>query len=430
MKEYKVFINQEEPYSEPVRYVLELIANNQQVKFHYIPEKDNADMFFHADGRNPNLPLAAAFYQKLIIGKRYSHTEYFSTDCKVKDNDGKVDDIATIFYMLNCFQEYSEDENEFDRFGRYLYQRSYQQVFDAIEENLVQKAINEFCLSHLKDHSLRQIKSRVFVSHDIDTVYGALFQDGYWALKHKRLDVILQLIFNALLLKPDWKNMDMIMKINDDYSIKSTFFWLAKKGKGSKGIMNADYKCHNLKQMMIKIDAGGFYNGIHKSCNATSLREELDQFPINVKFNRFHFLRYRLPELWDQIADSPIQADFSLGFAERFGFRNNYGLPFKPYDLKNKRSYSFIEVPLNAMDSTFSRYMKIPAVNTATEIINFFEKNKFNCILSLLWHNTYFSNYKYRGYLQEYKKVLGYLYESKIDHVTPPAIIKEFNYGA
>jgi hypothetical protein len=179
---------------------------------------------------------------------------------------------------------------------------------------------------------------------------------------------------------------------------------------------------------MKKIGENGFFNGLHKSCSEKTIDEEIGSMPFQARYNRFHFLRYKLPDLWDQLNDSQIQIDFSLGFAERYGLRNNFGLPFKPYNLHEQSAYPFLEVPLNMMDSTFSRYMKIPKAKTADEIIGFIEKNKFNCILSLLWHNTYFSDYKYEGYLAEYKKVLGYLHEVKLGHITPPEIAAEFDY--
>jgi hypothetical protein len=426
---YKVFIRDGKAYSEPIKYVLSVIAHNQQIKFNIIHERTGCDLIFDDEDAETPLTIATDFYQHLIIDQLYSYQGYFKNDCSIRNSTGSIDHIATIFYMINCFQEYTDEISSYDKFGRFSYFKSYQYNFDVISENLVQKNIEAFCLTNLKQHPIRQVRSRVFISHDIDTIYGSFLQDGFWALKNNRIDVILKLILNFILLKPEWKNMDRIMKINDEYSIKSTFFWLASKGKGLDGIKNADYDPKTLKPLMSKIETNGFYNGIHKSCTSISLNDEINNFPLNVNINRHHFLKFKLPNLWDQISNSTVQADFSLGFAEHYGFRNNYGLPFRPYNLNTKKPYPIIEVPLNLMDSTFSRYLKIPALDTAREIISFFEKNKYNCIISLLWHNTYFSEYKYHGYLQQYRLIMEYLFEMKIEHVTPPQIINEFNYG-
>ena len=73
-----------------------------------------------------------------------------------------------------------------------------------------------------------------------------------------------------------------------------------------------------------------------------------------------------------------LKVDCSLGFAETPGFRNSYGQPFLPYNLSEDRPYRFVEVPLNIMDGTFQRYMKVPVKETATRVIDFFEKNKYD----------------------------------------------------
>jgi len=429
MKEYNVFIVPDKIYSKPIEYILRLMANNQQIKLNFLAKKENVELVFDDGDTENSLPVAVDFYKRLLVDHQYSYKIHFKGECIIKTNDNKEDFIATAFYLINCFQEYSDDSGLYDKFDRFLFEKTYQYEYDNIEDNLTQKTFESFCTKYINGHSPRKVKSRVFISHDIDTINGALFQDGYWALRNKRIDIILKLIINAFLLRPDWKNMDKIMNIHDEYGLKSTFFWLANKEKGPFGIKNADYKATSCKPIMERIEKNAFYNGIHKSCSNYSLQEEVENFPIKVFYNRFHFLRFKLPDLWDQLSNSQIALDCSLGNAQRYGFRNNYGFPFKPYNLKTQSAYSFIEAPLNLMDATFHKYLKVPRSNTAEEIIGFFEKNQYNTLLSLLWHNTYFSEYKYHGYLDEYKKILSYIYEMKFDCVTPPEIIKEFGHG-
>jgi hypothetical protein len=44
-----------------------------------------------------------------------------------------------------------------------------------------------------------------------------------------------------------------------------------------------------------------------------------------------------------------------------------------------------------------------------------------------LWHNNYFTDYKYGSFIKEYKKVVEFIYESKIGCVTPDVLVKN-NY--
>ena len=55
------------------------------------------------------------------------------------------------------------------------------------------------------------------------------------------------------------------------------------------------------------------------------------------------------------------------------------------------------------------------------------DPNPKNCDISLLWHNNYFTDHKYGSFIKEYKKVVEFIYESKIECVTPDVLVKS-NY--
>jgi hypothetical protein len=130
-------------------------------------------------------------------------------------------------------------------------------------------------------------------------------------------------------------------------------------------------------------------------------------------------------EDWPKLSDSSIKLDCSLGFAEHYGFRNSYGKAFQPFDIVSNKPYDFIEAPLHFMDTTFHQYLKTDVHTIGTTVIDFFEQNKLNCDISLLWHNTFFTDYKYNSYLKEYKKILCYIYENKIEVISPLQLIEE-----
>ena len=75
------------------------------------------------------------------------------------------------------------------------------------------------------------------------------------------------------------------------------------------------------------------------------------------------------------------------------------------------------------MDTTLYRYQKKEVNSVANELIEFLEKNKFNAVISLLWHNNYFTEYKFHGYLPLYKKLLAYFYENNWRSLQPDEII-------
>jgi len=419
----KIYIRPETNYYSIVRYVLKLIEKNINSSFEFVDQIDNAELIW--DHEHPNSePIALSFYHDIKQDNFDGSKILFSDHLNVLTNENTIDAIAKICYMVNCVQELNAPVDALDNFGRFKYDASYQAKFKNIEQNIVQEEID--ALANRWKLKASKTKSNFFISHDIDTIYGSFLQDGFWALKKMKIGVILNLIALELSKKPHWKNIDKIIKINSEYDIRSTFFWLVNKGIGLQNIKNADYDIKKEQALLKMVVAANFVNGLHKSSAENSINEELEILnQPNCTFNRYHFLKFKSHHDWKKIAESKLNFDCSLGFAEHYGFRNSYGKAFQPFDFHHEKPYTFVEAPLNFMDATFHKYMNIPRNETAKIIIEFYERNKFNCNFSLLWHNTYYTNYKYHSYLNEYKKIMEYIYESKIQSVTPQELINE-----
>ena len=423
----KIFIKEDQNYSKPIGYILSVFSKNKSLPISIVKNTTDARLIFDHN-HLASLPINTVFFESLIDKQIYNHEVYFENNPYILFPDtGKRDYLATAFYLINSFQEYNAEQNpeSLDKYVRFRFSASLQNKFNCIEKNLVQECFDQFYLEQSELAGLAKPedrKTKVFLSHDIDSIYGSFFEDGMWALQKGRFDIILRLIMNEVLFRPNWKNMDRIAKLHSANDLKSTFFWIATNKVSANGIKNADYSI----QKMNKLTEISKSNGLHKSAYDTSFEEELQLLPFKTKLNRYHYLKFNLPNAWNDLEDAKLKLDSSLGFAEHCGFRNSYGLPFRPYHIGEQRKFSFVEVPLNMMDRTLQSYMKIPLEKTATTIIDFIEKNKTNCILSLLWHNNFFAKYKYGGYLEEYKKVLQYLHEEKMQSITPEEIINEY----
>lgn len=363
------------------------------------------------------------FYDALTRNNLEEHRKYFHENLSICTENKQKDVIATIFYMTNCLQEHNVSKESLDAYGRFKYLSSYQAKFGNGDQNLVQHEIDHACVKWKIPVS--QKKSRFFISHDIDTIYGSLLQDGYWALKKMKIGVILNLIAWEFSKRPHWKNIDRIIKIDSEHDIQSTFFWLVNKNNGFKNIKNADYDIKTEHGLLDMVNQANFFNGLHKSVSDMSINEEIKKGCFNTTYNRYHFLKFLPQNDWISISNSTVNFDCSLGFAEHCGFRNSYGKAFQPFDFRNNKPFDFIEAPLHFMDTTFHKYMNVPRNQVARSIIRFYEKNPTNCDFSILWHNNYFSNYKYHSFLEEYKKMIGYIYENKIECVSPGDLIKE-----
>jgi len=346
-------------------------------------------------------------------------------NCLFEQYADKPDYLTTAYYMLNSIQE-QRDQNP-DELGRFRFKSSYQFQFNNATQNIVQQCFDE--ISKVCDVPVRKEKTRFFLTHDIDAVNGAIIEDGFNVLKKGRIDLFLKMLFHVAIQKPDWLNMDKIMALESEYDCKSVFYWLVNQGRINKREANADYAFSSkpIQKAFRQVDANGFENGIHTSISPETLAGEIHKFGKLPIGNRYHYLKFNLPDMYMDVEQSKLKLDASLGFAEEPGFRNSYGLPFNPYNQVDRKPFSFVEVPLHVMDRTFYQYKRSAVVEAEREIISFFEKNRENCVLSILWHNNFFTDYKFKGYLDLYKKILAYIKENNFETITQEEIIHHYS---
>lgn len=128
--------------------------------------------------------------------------------------------------------------------------------------------------------------------------------------------------------------------------------------------------------------------------------------------NRFHFLLYQPEQTGTIIEKANLSYDSTIGFSEFPGFRNSFCFPFQPYDISNDRPYRFIEIPLNVMDGTLRKNLHLDPSKIMTTIDPLLsEVKKFGGVLTILWHNTHFSDYKYEGWGKAYRQILTYYHQ-------------------
>jgi hypothetical protein len=270
----------------------------------------------------------------------------------------------------------------------------------------------------------RRDKSQFMLSHDIDLVHRAVIEDGFNVLKKGRIDQFLGILMRAAMARPDWLNIDQIVKLESLYDCRSVCFWIVNRGG-----LNADYTFHSprMQRQFQAVVAGGSENGLHKSISEESLAQELKKYQRAAISNRYHYLKFHLPQAYHDIEAAGLKLDASVGFAEEAGFRNSYGLPFNPYNFQTQKAFSFVEAPLHVMDRTYFQYKKFTPAQAERDILGFFDQHRENCVLSVLWHNNFFTNYKFKGYLDLYKKILAYIRDNKLKTVSQQEIINQYS---
>lgn len=414
----KIFIDKDNNYYHPVKFTLELILNNKSVSFLFAQNKLEADLII-GTGLKDHVRINQEFYNRLDNGI-YNHNIHFENDHFITHTNGDKDLISTIFYMVNCLQEYNAKNHEMDKFGRFSYFHSYQYKYACIQENIVQQIINELFndITPLKRLKLENPKrSMIFLSHDIDLLHGGWKSEILWSIKRFKFWPALRILVKKISGIGPWNTINDLMDIHDKYKLKSTFFWIPKQGEDEFKIKNADYniKSSELNQLTQHISKRGFHNGIHKSSLNSTLIDELKLLPFQTNINRYHYLKFQIPKAWHEIEAAGLKYDSSLMYAEQIGFRNSYGQPFQPYNFKTKQAFRFQEIPLHIMPGSIFYNKSEETDQILPSILSFIEKNKLESVISILWHNNEFSDYQFYKYKKIYQNILTYNLKHRLD---------------
>jgi hypothetical protein len=353
-----------------------------------------------------DLVLSECFGQQLMRAE-LSWPKVMPTEPLIRAEDGREDALSTAFYLVNSLQEHGSADR--DAYGRFPYAASLQAHYDCLQENLVGQAFDRL-YERLREHfgwpKRVAPPSVVLLSHDIDLVYRGWREDGKHALRQGQLDRFAGLLLRQVSGRPDWLNIEDIMDLDRHWGMPATFFWIPRKARRGEQPPDADYHLREpriRRAMQAVAGSPGFSLGMHASAHG-DLAAERVSFPYPVAINRQHFLAFRLPGHYEQVERAGFAADASLGFAERPGFRNSYGMPFQPWSLQRREPFRFTEFPLHLMDATFNHYWlggRAPEARAAFAVnqgLSFLEKNRRGAVLSLLWHNNYLTGGAYAAF--------------------------------
>jgi hypothetical protein len=330
------------------------------------------------------------------------------------------DIIAAGFYLLSNWQEYVCGSK--DMYGRFLFTESVQHQLKITEIpvvnyyfDILKNAIEIGYKIKLNNKLWDGKNLSVCITHDIDLCESAWLQGSYRELRKGHIFSPVKLIARKIFGTDEWFNFRKIIEIENSYKCNSTFFFLPED-RTRNGIPNADYKITDPKfnKIFDLIEGNGSEVAVHGSIGTHNagahLRTEIAKTGREISGNRFHFLMYDAFYSPEVLSSSGLKYDSTLGFAEAVGFRNSICHPFYLYDIKNKRITDVVEIPLTVMDVTFEKkYMKMEKEEAYKKMVALLEETeKFNGCFTLLWHNTYFSEYKFTGWKEIYCRFLEY----------------------
>ncbi|WP_400191294.1 DUF7033 domain-containing protein [Hymenobacter sp. B81] len=350
-----------------------------------------------------------------------------------------ADIISAAFYLLSGWQEYYSDER--DQHGRFPYSASVQQRYGFVAVPVVNYYFDVLraAVEHVTGRQMRprhwkaDAPFAAFVSHDIDNLRSAWKETAKQALRRRDWLGFGRQLWQHLTRPDAWDNLAQVQRAVAEYEAVSTFFFIPQHRPAANGTPNADYFLTDYTPEINQLLAAGAEIQLHASIGTSAdskrLGEETQAIPRGADSPagiRFHYLYWeprRTPALLDGWV---FDYDSTLGFAEHFGFRNSYCLPFHPFDFEQGGCHNFLEIPLNLMDATLHhpRYLQLAPEEIMPAIEPMLgEIERFGGVFSLLWHNENFDPANHRNGPREFHRIMAYLRSRRAAFLTGAELV-------
>jgi peptidoglycan/xylan/chitin deacetylase (PgdA/CDA1 family) len=312
-------------------------------------------------------------------------------------------------------EEYSPEQ--LDRYNRFIHAfSSYKNVLEPkVSKFLVENGLN------LKGDYPENKKFAVCLTHDVDEIYPPLSHTLLSSL-HYMKNLNFKKLKNQLFWKykgkeysPYW-NFKEIRDLEEKYDAKSAFYFLAI----DKDIRRFRYDIEDLEleNELGSIVDKGWEVGLHGGYYAYNDLEEMEKekkrlekvLGKDVIGYRNHYLKFNVPDTWELLAKAGFKYDTTFGYNDMVGFRNGMCHPFKPFNLNSDKEIDILEIPLIIMDGALFGYSNSfeEVWETAKRLID--TVDRYNGVLTLLWHNNVFNCPFREKWSKMYEKILGYCY--------------------
>jgi hypothetical protein len=289
------------------------------------------------------------------------------------DGSGRFDPLASIFFLLSRYEEYTADA--LDEHGRFSGHSAWGGVGIIARPvvDLWRVALLDMVREHHAELNLEMPPYRIVATIDVDSAFafrykgirrtaGAVLRNvvmGKWRQAFERAHCVLTDAHDP------FDTYDFIIDYCNQHRIElRTFFLLANR---SRFDINVDHRNEQLQDRMHDIQDTGAIVGIHPGYqshdNIEILQEEIQRLSHileeKVIHSRQHFLKFRLPESYQRLMACGIQHDHSMGYADVPGFRAGTCRAFPWFDLQHNRETTLMIHPVVVMDSTLNSYMHL-----------------------------------------------------------------------
>ncbi|MBI9067539.1 MAG: polysaccharide deacetylase family protein [Salinivirgaceae bacterium] len=332
------------------------------------------------------------------------------------------DVFSACFWYLSRYEEYGDFEA--DTFDRFPASESF-----SFNKNILNQPIVDQWVYILRKE-ITTCFPAIELKKEKYTVKPTIDIDSPWCYKYKGFtrnllgflrDMIhanfeyVKLRYNVLTNKigDPWYVFEWLTAVLNKLDINSVYFiHLGKYGRFDKTVNHKTDEIGNLLFLLKKNALIGLHPSFRAANNWAVFKKEIFRYEeISQKKlvrSRQHFLKFRLPEYYEMLESLEVASDYSMGFADKSGFRAGTSRWFYFYNLSQERKTTVKVHPFCIMDRTLKSYEKFDN-EKVIQIFKEYSKSikKVNGTFVSLWHNETFSDkFEWKGWKQLFEQIM------------------------
>lgn len=332
------------------------------------------------------------------------------------------DVFAASFFLLSRYEEYLPHVRDVhERFTAeqsvaFKYRFLEKPVIDIWAYMLLEKLKEKF-----PEFTYKERRYQFISTIDVDNAYtykykslirtfGGFVKD-FFSLQLKTFWDRFVVLIN--LKKDPYNTFQNLLNLKKKYKVEILFFFLVADYTTFDTNVSA---AKNKFRLLIKSIGDYAKLGLHPSYYSMKdellLKKEKERLEaitnIPMEKSRQHYLRFSLPETYQNLIDLEIKEDYSMGYASHVGFRASTCTPFYFYNLDFEIQTPLKIIPFALMDTTLNDYMELSprqSLGKIRELKN--EVKAVNGTFVTLFHNESLSDYlRWKGWSKVYESML------------------------
>ena len=332
------------------------------------------------------------------------------------------DVFAASFYLITRYEEYLPHVK--DNHGRFTAEQSLAFQHNFLEKPVVDvwafKLLN-ILQENFPGYEYKKRTYRFISTIDVDNAYAYKYKSLIRTIGGFLNDLYKLKIFNlwnrfAVVFgfkKDPFYTFNKIINLKKEFDVKTIFFFLtADYTTYDTNVSPSKTKFRLLIKEMVDYARVGLHPSYFTMKNVQLLKKEKERLEAITNMpiirSRQHFLRFSLPETYQNLIDLEITEDYSMGYASNVGFRASTCTPFYFYNLDFEIQTPLKVFPFVLMDTTLNDYMKLTPKQSLGKIRDL--KNEVKAVNGLfitLFHNESLSNYlRWKGWGRLYGSML------------------------